>query len=49
MSEGDKIPCATLDEALKHMDELMCEGWNVDMECRAGCKPILTVKGRTEE
>lgn len=48
MSEGDRIPCATLDEALKRMDELMKAGWDVEFEYRKGVVVELLLKGRIE-
>lgn len=36
-------------DALEYMDALMRDGWNVDMEYRAGSKPVLTMKERVEQ
>ena len=49
MSTGDKIPCATLDEALKRMDESMKDGWDVDLVYAKDAGAVLTVKERAEE
>lgn len=49
MSTGDKILCATLDEALKRMDELMKDGWDVEFEYRKGCVVELMLTGRIDD
>lgn len=49
MSAGETIRCSDIADALEHMDALIRDGWDVDMEYRAGSKPVLTVKERAEE
>lgn len=49
MSAGDTIQCHDIADALEYMDALMRDGWDVDMEYKAGSKPVLTVKERVKE